>query len=278
MKRYLVAAAVVVFWLNSMRQLIGREVLPAIREAAEAAQGVKYRDLRRTLFDKRRIRMGIFVQQHVAGEPQMRPVGELERNVHLTNPDGMQIVSHVRFDMASIMRKTATGAGLPTETTFHVHVARGKLVKMEMRTRLPGASSPLIEVHGRMAGDKLNLVIRSGGGSIRRVVPFDPNYLLEGMGSPLSGMPDLYVGKRWTIRTFNIMSAKVVHMQAHVARRETIKWLDEEVECYVVAMGKGALKSTAWVDDRGRLIRYRVMALSFVLKRPPSETSETHHD
>ena len=268
MKRYFVVIGIVVFWANSMRLLIGREVLPAVREAAEAAQGLRYADYRRDISGPTRISMVILMSRKRADKPVDVPVGTLLREVRPSGPDGLRITTTVNLDVGSVIPGGALGPSLPTKTVSRTHVARGRLVTMSMDTSVRGNRKPWVQATGRVVGDKLNLFIRTGSSEVRKAIPFDPKYLLDSSASPLSGLPELRVGKRWTIRSLNVLAGKVISMQARVTRREDILWLDEELSCHVVEIGEGSLKSVAWVDDMRRIVKYKVMAFTFLLQRP----------
>jgi hypothetical protein len=269
MKRILVFLAILAFWVNSMRQLVIREVVPAVRAATIAAQGVRYSEIRQKLPTWRRIRMGIYTERRAGGQPETRRVGTLMRRIIPQGPQDLEVTTTLHVDLGSLLPLGPIGTG-PVSALMRTVISRGKLASMEMRMRRSETERPWVEVNGRVAGDKLNLVLRVGGETRRQVLPFDPQYLLDGDLSPMTGLPDLYLGKRWTIRTLQILDGQIRSVQARVTGKETLLWQGLETECYVVEIGEGAVRATAWVDLTGQILKYKTMALVFLLEPVPS--------
>jgi len=276
MKRLLVVLAILAFWVNSMRQLIVREVAPAVREAAVAAQGVRYTQLREALPTMRRIRMGIYFTGRTGDEPEMRRVGTLLRRIVPVSPQQMEITTTLSVDLGDLFLARALGSG-PVNVSMRMVVSNGNLASMEMRIRQMGDGRTWVEVDGRVTGEKLNLTIRAGGDTQHRAIPFDPRYLLDGGISPVTGLPELYVGKRWTVRTFNPLNAlrnlrsRIETIQARVTGKETLLWNGQEVSCYVIEIGEGAQRSSMWADLTGRILKYESAALTFLLEPESQE-------
>jgi hypothetical protein len=190
----------------------------------------------------------------------------------------MTVVTRVFLDVGALFPGGAWGPEMPTETVSRVKVADGRLVTLEASVRLRGSGSALLEAFGRVAGDKLNLTVRTAGQETRRTLPFEPDYLVDSVGAPFTGMPQLSVGRRWTVRGFNPISGSVSNVTAEVTRRERLTWQNEDLECHVVEIGETPFRSTAWVDDMGRTLRYDLMGFTFLLERPKAGPTEDRDD
>lgn len=274
MSRYLVPIAITAFWLHAMTLLTLREVVPAFRSARESAEGLRYADLGRGLTGVKDTRMGLYKVGPGQGLRALRRVGTLDRRVRAWG-ETLRVRVRITLDIEALLPWLRAWSGRVAEITFQSKAVRGRLVSLQMQIRQAGKEAPLVSVTGAAAGDKLSLRAETPLGVLKRVIPYDTRFVVAAGETPAMGMPKLRLGRRWKVRLLDPLSGRIRERWARVTRREVIEWRGEEVPCYVVEVDDDRIKSTAWVDDAGTVLKLQAMGFVFLLEAPPPPVDET---
>lgn len=260
MSRIITTTAIVLLWVHAMAWLVATEVVPAVREAREAREGLRYEDLQPTFLGHHTTTMGVYRDPR-DGSP-MEQVGRMTHTV-VSTEDGLTVRMRLNLDVATAVPGAET---LGTQTEFQARSVGGRLVSFQMWTRVQHVPRPVAEVFGQAAGDRISLRAVVMGQEFTHIIQHDPDFVLDPGASPLLGMPDLRVGMRWRIRTVDLFGGRIAEEWARVVGRETIQWDGRDVECYRVEIARGRDASVAWVDDNGRLLKQRTAMFTFVLE------------
>lgn len=246
------------FWLTMMTLLVKRDVLPAFGRRGDP----DYRRLLSGIQDMRETRMGIYVAEQKLG---------CAHEVIRPNPDG-------GYHISSDTELDARFLGEKSLVTFrsNTHIDGGfKLAFFDLSAVVLGVEA---SVRGSVIGDEL--VIRTEGigaeGRVeeKRIKLDGPMTLSTGL-SPFTGMPDLSVGKEWTIVTVDPVSAmrgeiSTQRSRARVEKTEVVEWEGEQIEAFVVNVkmrSAFAPECTAWITRDGRILRQRVGVMEWRLER-----------
>lgn len=273
MSRYVLPIAIVALWLHAMTMLALREVVPAFRQAREAAEGLRYSELRRDLPGVEDTRMGLYKVGPGQGIRALRRVGTLDRRVWRKG-EILEIRVRTTLDIEALVPWMRAWSGRVAEVVFQSKAVRGRLVSLQMEIRQAGKDAPIVSVTGAAAGDKLSLRAETPLGLLTRVIPYDSRFVVTAAETPALGMPKLHVGRRWKVRLLDPLSGRVRERWARVTRREGLRWQDEDVMCHVVEVDGDRFKSTAWVDDEGRVLKLQAAGFVFLLEPSPLPVDE----
>lgn len=270
MLRYIAPFAVAALWVHAMATLIVTEVAPAAREARLAEGGLRYEDAQRMPEGERRVFMSVWRQPPGAAPAR---VGSLSHSVRARDA-AVETQTRLTLDTDAVLPVQ----GLPVCKTLRVLFAskavQGRLVSFGASLRGQGGGTPWGQIAGQVAGDKLSLRATLFGQEISRIVPFDPNYVLDPGAGALLDLPEPRLGKRWRVRSVDPFTARLKEVWAEVVRRETLAWQGAEQEVYVVTVGSAPVPSTAWVDDLGRVLKQQTGVLFFLLETSPTEAAD----
>ncbi len=246
------------FWLTMMTLLVKRDVLPAFGRRGDPG----YRTLLLNMQSMEETTMGIYLGEQKIG---------FSHEVIRPNSDGGYVVSSEtdldgeRLGLASVM---TFRSNTNIDASFH-------LASFDLSARVLGVEA---SVRGTAVEDEL--VIRTEGlGSSTQAeekrIPLDGPMTLSTGLSPFTGMPELAVGKEWTIVTVDPMAAargglSTESRRAHVEKMETIEWEGEQVETFVVKIEMRqalARECTAWISREGKILKQRVGLIEMRLER-----------
>ncbi len=259
----LTTAGIVAFWLVMMGWLACREVVPGIRAQRAAVKGTRYNELLSLPRRRGRSRMGIYFAGRRLGHTTTRIRPGAGGTVRILN----------RTELAS--------EGLPlvlqpfAESTINFEATIGpdeRLLTISLEVKLKGSSRPMLDMKGRTLSDRLILHTRVGETTYEKEVKFDPELVLSGGLSPMLQAPELFVGKRWMVRTLNPLTQRMETMWARVVRKEPLEEAGTE-EAYVVEIKAHNRTWTSWVDETGVIVKQKTpFGLVFVREPIPTET------
>ncbi|GEM_PF-6414029 len=251
------------FWLTMMTLLVKRDVLPAFGRRGDPG----YRTLLLKKSNMEETTMGIYV-----GEQKIGFAHEVIR----PNADGgYSVSSETELDGARL--------GLASLISFRSNTsidAAFRLAAFDLSARVLGVEAT---VRGTVVDDVLVIstegvsatgIPQSGPAEEKRLQLDGPMTLSTGL-SPFTGMPELEVGKEWTIISVNPLDAArgtlaTESRRAHVEKKEFIEWEGERVETFVVKVETRqafARECTAWITKEGEILKQRVGMIEMRLER-----------
>lgn len=240
------------FWLTMMTLLVKRDVLPAFGRRSDPG----YRALLLGKQDVEETHMGIFI-----GEQR---IGEAKEMIRPNATDGgYQITEDTTFDGSRL----GVGELMTLRSTTNIDAAF-RLASFDMSARVLDREG---SVRGTVVDDELVVTIggflANGRSEERRIALDGPMTLSTGI-SPFSEMPELAVGKEWTIVSVSINpldaargSLTTESRRAHVESREMMRWEGKETEVFVVKIESHqafARECTAWITREGDILKQRV--------------------
>lgn len=247
------------FWLTMMTLLVKRDVLPAFGRRGDP-------DYRRLLLGKQEMEettMGIYVSDQWIGSARewIRP-----------NPDGGYQVSsetELNGDRLGLKKSLLSFRSITNiDEAFH-------LASFEMTAQGLGMDA---SVRGTVFEDVLIIstegVSATGRAEEKRIQLDGPMTLSTGL-SPFAGMPELEVGKEWTIVSLDPIEAargslSTTSRRARVEKQEVIEFEGKAVETFVVTVGMHtfiAREATAWITKEGDILKQRVGPIEMRLER-----------
>ena len=257
-------AIIAAFWLAMMSWLVARDIVPPIREAREAAAGISYADLLKTVQRAEEVRMAVFLGG--------RPVGRTYHQIRPASDGGYVISSQTHLDAAVAWTR------LRTSILYRAAVGPDRnLVSFEAEVITSGGRR-VARVAGSVVGRKLHVRFRFGDVEDEMRMDVDPRYLVSSSTAAGLRLPDLYVGKEWRTRSLDARALvagrfDLVHGKARVTHQEEIAWEGDQVLCYVVEMsfnrpGRRNATTIAWVNEAGDVIMQRAPGgLTFIREK-----------
>lgn len=248
----LLGFVIVAFWAVMMILLVLRDLVPQWT----ASQPPSYQTLLRHKLQPERYRMGVFWGDRLLGtsattiEPELDGSYSLENDTALNTPfpglEDLTIVSRTRIGKDYELRE------------FTTTLASGDLTG---------------KLFGQVDGNRLHMEFRLGDNKMERDVPYVPGGTFSNGLSPFVQMPELSVGKEWTICAVNPMTGQVETGTARVIELEHIEWQGQTVDAWRVALAQGQQEATSWIDREGRILREEIQFMSsrLVLIREKSE-------
>ncbi len=246
------------FWLTMMTLLVKRDVLPAFGRRGDPG----YRALLMGRQGMDETHMGIFI-----GEQKIGYAHEVIR----PNADGgYQITEETEFNGS----KLGLEALMTFRSTTNIDAAF-RLASFEMNARILGSEA---SVKGTVVEDELVVtiggILANGQHEEKRISMDGPMTLSTGI-SPFTEMPELEVGKEWTIVSVNPLDAARGSLttemrRARVESKEKILWEDVPTEVYVVKIESHqafARECTAWITRDGTILKQRVGILEMRRER-----------
>ncbi|MEK7867551.1 MAG: hypothetical protein AAB434_12800 [Planctomycetota bacterium] len=251
------------FWLTMMTLLVKEDVLPAFGRRGDPG----YRTLLLKKQNYEETTMGIYV-----GEQKIGFAHEVIR----PNSDGGYVTSN-ETDLDGGRLGVDSKILFRSNTTID---AAFRLAAFDLSASVFGAEA---SVRGTVFEDVLIISteglsatgIPKSGASEEKRIPLDGPMTLSTGLSPFTGMPELEVGKEWTIVTVDPIEAAFGSLstqsrRAHVEKKETITWEGTQVETFVVKVEtrqRFARECTAWITKDGEILKQRVGLIEMRLER-----------
>ncbi len=119
------------------------------------------------------------------------------------------------------------------------------------------------KVFAQVEGNWLRVEMRvNGEQAMTHRVPYDAGGTFSNGLSPFVQMPDLTVGKEWTIHSVNPLNGGTESGTARVVELETLAWEGEEVEVFRVVLTSERAEATSWIDRTGRILKEEIPFLN----------------
>lgn len=116
-------------------------------------------------------------------------------------------------------------------------------------------------------GGRLKGVIETGGERTPIDLPVgDAGMMTTTPGFGTFSMPALAVGDEVQVETFDPLTMSAGKARVHCLREETIRVMGNDVRTRVILTNLSGMKSTAWIDERGEVMRAET-PIGFVLQR-----------
>lgn len=247
------------FWLTMMTLLVIRDVLPAFGRRGDPG----YRTLLLKKQEMEESWMGIYVGD--------RKIGSAHEVIRPHSDGGYQVTSETELDGERL--------GVPSPITFRSSTRIDdafRLASFDLSANVLGAEA---NVRGTVIDDTLVITTEgmstSGQPEEKRITLDGPMTLSTGL-SPFTGMPELEVGKEWTIVSVNPLGAALGGVlstesrRAHVEKKETIEWEGKQVETFVVKVEMRqafSREAMAWITKDGEILKQRVGIVEMRLER-----------
>ncbi|MEW6357181.1 MAG: hypothetical protein AB1696_12705 [Planctomycetota bacterium] len=243
--RTVLGIAIVLYWLAMMGLLLQREVLPGMRAGGplQSAHPVRFRPSSSL--------MGFYLDE--------RRMGAIQTGITPADDGSVNMVCVARIDLP-IFR------GSKLVTHFTAHLDREHMLEtfcIIVRSDLLRTS-----VRGRTLGDRLEITTETGGREIKQVVPFDPHAMVSSSLVPHLTVPDLTVGKRWQLRTFDPL-ATMASITVEVKEKTTLRWGGRSLDVYRLESSYQGLACNAWVTPDGVMLQAEVpfAGMKLILKK-----------
>lgn len=232
---------IVGFWLTMMTLLVRQDLVPLW----QASQPPSYRSLLEHRLKAERYRMGVFWGGNRLGhsataiEPEPDGSYQLENDTDLRTP-------FPGLDRIVLRSRTQIGPQYDLRR-FTTDIKTGDLTG---------------KIQARVEGKRLAIDFRFGENEMTHEVPYEPSGTFSNGLSPFVQMPDLSVGKEWTITSINPMTGQPDAGTAKVVELETIEWEGAGVETYKVVLTRGSQEANCWIDRAGRILKEEIPFMS----------------
>ncbi len=236
-----IGVLIVGFWLTMMTLLVQRDVVPLLT----AGRPPSYKTLLQHRLRSERYRMGVWWGGRRIGSSAtaIHPSGDgsytLDNDTDLATPfpglEHVSLSSHTRIGRAYNL--------LDFTTKIETGDLSGKIDAL-------------------VVGDRLRIVFGVGSNRVVHEVPYDAGGTFSNGLSPFVQMPDLTVGKEWTITSVNPLTGQAESGLARVMEMEKLAWEGEEVETFRVVLTKGTQEAASWIDREGRILKEEVPFMS----------------
>jgi len=110
-------------------------------------------------------------------------------------------------------------------------------------------------VKGNVTGNDIAIEIFDGRETKRHRMQNIPEATLSNGFSPFLSMPNLTVGKEWTIHLFNPLSAGVEKARAFVEQKTILEIDDKAYDVYEVVIDYKGFKPRAWITQEGEILK-----------------------
>jgi hypothetical protein len=260
----ILTAAITLFWVAMMAQLVQRELLPAYLAEREAARAPNYARLE-ALAAKPLVRqMGIYL----AGKRIGQTVSRLAKV-----GDELRFTSRTELQLNSTAARLLMmgGGGVRFVVKFEATVIEERLVSLRMEAFSPPQSEPLLIVEGISAEDRLNLKIHQGDRVHNVTVPFDSRQVLSGLFSPAFVPAKLRVGESWPVNALGLGGDGIQNGTATVLRTERIEAEGVSQQAFVIGIKFGTYEMTVWANPEGEVLQQKFLGFALVREKPSAE-------
>lgn len=230
------------FWLTMMVLLVRRDLVPMWT----ASRPPSYK----TLFEQRlqadSYRMGVWFSGNRIGVSRTRLQPDHDMSYMLENDTALS-TPLPGLQQVEILSQTRIGRDYRLRD-FSSRIKSGELVG---------------KIFATVDGNWLQIDMRlNGEQAMDRRVPYDPGGTFSNGLSPFVQMPDLAVGKEWTIHSINPFTGASETGTARVVELETIPWEGQEVEVFRVVLTSERAEATSWLDREGKILKEEVPFLN----------------
>lgn len=262
-KKISIFAIIIAVWLTAMLWLLRREYFSTNTTAAD------YRQTLKNVKQRKLSRLGVYYgpeQEHRIGEiqtimtPQADGTFDINTRTKFSFPIKNRILSRQVQRLLNIpkMGKKNFEVGLMTK----VHIGPDYQIK-DIAFRL---QSNLFNVtyEGQVKTGKLLLAIQKQGKTEHREVALPPGTMLTDNIGLMGKFPRLEVGKSFKMRWFDPLTRSYQTATSKVLGKMDYNYDGKIIPVYVVRSNFGALATTAWVAEDGRVLKYQLLSLTFI--------------
>lgn len=271
--RIITAALIAGFWLAMMGWLVFREVLPSYYIGRAPTYRTILGDRPQTA---RAEQAGLFVWSTRVGtvRTEIRPLPNGRTEIETVTT--VDLPEELRSINPDPDEGTPLGGGIEMRSRVLLDAAQD-LDRIDAILKLPTGPRRLT---GRVVDGALEVTLWTGERkeSSRRIENIQLQTLSGGMSQFLF-LPDLYLGKEWTLQSIDPFTLRMENARAKVEEIEPISWDQHVVQAFRVVVTRGNQKlSTAWVHPDGRVLKESYLDLIQVIREPdapaPPKTSE----
>jgi hypothetical protein len=123
-----------------------------------------------------------------------------------------------------------------------------------------GDPKPAMTVHGKLDGDIMKILFRSGGFTHEEQFYYEPQSLVMTSLAPIDKLPNLSVGQTWQHHVTNPipMLGGSEAVRCEVTGEHVITWRGEPTPTFVVEQNYGLMRARCWVAHDGTVLRQEV--------------------
>lgn len=115
------------------------------------------------------------------------------------------------------------------------------------------------DVNGYTQDDKMIVDIFDGQNTKTHIYEKSDATTLSNGFSPFLAMPNLSVGKTWTITMIDPIAGTIQRIKANVDKKEMMEWKHKEYEVYDVVMEYKNFRAHAWITQDGRILKQELL-------------------
>lgn len=230
--RVSLAVLITAFWAAMMGALLHREVLP------EAHPSRGFQSALPQQFQPSRTRFGIYLNEGRIGASDTQVIPAQDGSVNIIN------VVHIE---APLLRGQTANVRLAIQLDPD-HSLR--LFRMDVECPHGNAS-----LRARTLGDQLEVTTLIGDRQTKDVMPYDAQAMVSSSLSPLTFLPKLRVGKKWTVTVWSPLSMQMEHVQVEVKSRTAMPWDGKKADVYLLETSYANLRLRGWVTLEGELLQ-----------------------
>ncbi|MEW6026155.1 MAG: hypothetical protein AB1599_02520 [Planctomycetota bacterium] len=305
-KGYLISAGIIIFWLVMTGLFIRREVLPSLPALSQPS----YEAYLKSLGENKTVRMGIYFGGERIGSSQTDILPMENRQTKITNSTDINLPGMLNILFANNRRpegdppalgevrpagrRLGTGRNRKKETdspsgsgagniknTFESRA--GKMAfsgyslideKYKLKSFSFSAQGPFLNynISGEVKGDLLEFTLYDGLKTSTNFIPYKNDSTVSDGMSPFVSMPNLTVGKEWSINYINPFGASMQTLKARVESRTQIEWQNQMHDVYEVIISepsgsKSALNYTAYITPEGKILKQEIFLPGLYLLR-----------
>lgn len=237
-----IGAFIVGFWLVMMSLLVWWDLIPQWR----VNQPPSYKTMLEHRLQAEKYRMGIWWGDRRLGASGTTIEPETDGSYTIENDTDLATTFP---GLAHLTLRSRTRIG----NDYRLHNSSTDIRAGEFEGNMSA------EVVGKRLKIKFQL---AGADSFEHEVPYESAGTFSNGLSPFIQMPDLTVGKEWTIYAMNPLTGQAETGLARVQEIETIAWQGLDVETFRVTMTQARQEATSWIDRQGHILKEEVPFLS----------------
>jgi len=261
----IVSGIIILFWLTMTGWFVKREILPALPSLAQPSYETLLKN-NALLSDSK---MGIYFLNNKIGEA-VTSIKQLPTGLYqIKNKTYLNFRSFRGLNLIPPELKKPMELDCITLVTPHYNLHSLELV---MNSSLYNYRATAI-----VKNDQLEITIRDGQTTRTERIDFPAQATVSNGLSPFLAMPNLSVGKEWTINVINPFSLTWETVKAYVEEKTTLEWpasarasaggQGKTYEVYEVVLDYKGFKPRAWITPEGIILKQEVLTNGLYLIR-----------
>ncbi|MFH1226893.1 MAG: hypothetical protein V1701_03185 [Planctomycetota bacterium] len=239
----IIPASIVLFWLVMTGIFIQREIIPSLPQLTQPS----YKALLKSPHYMEGSKMGIYFGGKRIGS-STTTVSRL--------PD-----KSFRIENSSLVKLPLGGGFDPKVAITGFSIVKDyKLDSFQL-----SVNSDMLHyaISGAVKGNMLELSVSDGRSTRTERIPMKDDATLSDGLAPFISMPNLSVGKEWSINLINPMKMSLETVKARVENLTTMQWNGKECEVYEVVIDlpgkKIAVPPKAYITKEGRILKQEML-------------------